>query len=305
MRVSSASQASYVDLRDGFTNLPFLTDQFLATSIAELKGEDISTVLHEFTHQLSLASPLGLIFAYHIALDLANKAYMAYLAKLLGRDTGKTDKAAAATLEIYVDEYSESIRTFNNAVQTLRWLFEGIAMFAELNYASSKKYPIASKHWNLLMVLLNGIQQELPKDEPTNEELIRQVEDLLASSSLEQHRAAMRKSLFFDKDLRTAPYFAGYLLIKGLQKRLSQKDERLSDPEVLLVFLLGSFFHNRFLLGLVPLSGNASFEFRENYIKQKLMTYVQGSLRRILDADPSTLKKAVDRIVNHTEFTTK
>jgi hypothetical protein len=90
--------------------------------------------------------------------------------------------------------------------------------------------------------------------------------------------------------------FAGYLLLRGIQQRLAERDARLAHAEVFLTFLLGYFRYDEcFLDYLVPPSAY------QGHAPPQPLDWVatqitQQSLRTLLAAAPDRLQTLVDAI---------
>jgi hypothetical protein len=64
MHYRTTESNAFVDVLDGFTHLPFLSDMRSFIPGKELQPDTLPILLHEYTHHLHLKSPFGLLTAY-------------------------------------------------------------------------------------------------------------------------------------------------------------------------------------------------------------------------------------------------
>jgi hypothetical protein len=288
-----SKEGAFVDMLDGYTYLPALTDRVLFDTLDEYGPSNLSTILHEFTHQLTLHKTFGLVCAYHTAVHAANTALAHFEAQAyISPINPSREKIQGEAARLYLAHYSSNLQSFFYLIHAYRWLEEGLALFTQLDYQPSNEYEAAAQHFEL-MTALRAARRRANDDPPD----IRAVLNLFAAARASQDEAELRWFLFRSTDPQHRPYYAGYLLIREIQRELSKSDPRLADPEVFLIFMLGYFFNDIHLLDLCV-------QTKPQFFKPLIKDHIYRSLATLIAPDINRLRAAVDRIASFENYDT-
>ena len=115
---------------------------------------------------------------------------------------------------------------------------------------------------------------------------------LIDEARMAAHQTGILEAVLHDTDPTTQHYFAGYLFVRQIQRRLAEKDPRLLDPELFFIFVQGYFFLDRRVLSL------AAVRTRRDY-QERAAAFLRDAVRDLLDARPEWLKLAVDSICEY------
>ena len=297
MQIESLDQKSFVDLLDGYTYLPVIPDKYLRPDQAILHPEYLSQVLHEFTHQLAMTNVFGAVSACLNSMaiggqHMANYEALCYYLPLVDiRDEKYLDAAVQSeTINLFLAHYARPLENYYLLVAGSRWLLEGIALFAEHDFHLSKEYNAASKHFEFLLSMLHS--------QPGGKSITTEDVDDFLNKSHDSDPSKLNKWLLMsNSEISTLPYFAGYIIIKGMQYILSLIDKRLADPEIFLIFISGYFFNDFRLLALCDIQSGSAFS-------QALKMHYTKAIEEIVHIESSLLESAVDRIVKYQQFPT-
>ena len=159
MQLWSPKQTAFVDFTDGYSYLPGLPILF-GISRERIPPIELSTVLHEFTHQLALIGPFGWLCAYFQALR--------YLCRRSAELQGAIEQASPERqavfaevpqardgweVSIFYDEYSDVIANYKDLISCYRPLLEGMALYTQFDFVPSPAYDAGSDLFHFLLEL--------------------------------------------------------------------------------------------------------------------------------------------------------
>src|SRR5574338_40185 len=315
MQIWSPSARGFIEVVDLYAYLPFIRPHFFEAGLDSLSGEELSVLLHEFTHLNSLGGYFGLVQTYH----LANNSLCRKAAERIAHEASKCgrleqEQAAEASWNVFASEMPDSLQLYLVMTRAYKWLFEGLALFAEFDCTPHlKSFSGAASHLFEFVVALNHYTIKLRSKEggislPDFPHLIKNVDAIIDRIEEWQRQARYKYLILNDTSPESAVYFAGYLLVKGMQRHLAQLDSRLLSPENFLIFANGYFFNDVRLCDLIVPSEhafqrNAPLPPAENF--QRVISRVMLHLNKILDhlysIDASSLRRAIDSIANAEE----
>ena len=147
MQLWSPGNNSLVDFADGYSYLSFMPTNY-GMRPENLESEQVSTILHEFSHQLTLRGPFGWLCAYFQSVIVVGR----YLADLRARlelpavfvaEIPVRDQEYVS-LESFYEKYSDCRTNFIDLISTYSWLLEGIALFVQFDFRLSREHAAAS-----------------------------------------------------------------------------------------------------------------------------------------------------------------
>jgi hypothetical protein len=289
MEIWSTEGTSFVDFADGYSYLSVIPPSFGVKREA-ISPFDLSTVLHEFTHQLALKGPFGWTCAYFQALRPTAKILTELsVREMLGEtyDQLSDELREKVFVDIFSGDHSSMVANYHDLISAYRPLLEGLALFVQLDFQPSKTFDIASDPYLFMQELINtefhvsyfGSEPHTP----SLEEVFAQFAEVHAAT----HREGLLQLVF--EGAEADPYFWGYLLVKGIQRRAAAIDPRLADPEVFFIFLQSYLFHDGSLVELCTVDHPTVYQ---NRVADHLATAIDG----VVNADPRRLRTAVDAI---------
>lgn len=288
MQLWSQTDVSFVDFADGYSYLSFMPINF-GVKTDEIKPEDASVILHEFTHQLALKGPFGWLCAYFQALRPMARIFSELQAniefpELFSRAAQDHNWGQLISLETFYELYGDCIANYFDLINSYRWLLEGIALFAQFDFKLSAKFDAASEIFHFAA--------ELVKTERFRGERTLTVLDV--SSFIDEARNSKAQSgllqIFLENTKpETAPYFMGYLMVKQIQRILAAKDVRLNEPELFYIFVQGYFFRDRKVVELNRIRPRQEYQ-------QAVSDFIQQRVLELLNVDGSRLGLLVDSI---------
>jgi hypothetical protein len=290
MQLWSQTDVSFVDFADGYSHLAFMPINF-GMKPNELKPEDISTVLHEFTHQLALKGPFGWLCAYFQALRPIARVFSELQSRiefpeLFDHVNQDRDWGLYISLETFYEVYGDCLANYYDLIDAYRWLLEGIALFVQFDFDLSREFDVASEIFHFAA--------ELVKTEQFRIEGTLNLADVF--SFVDRARESKKQSgllqIFLENtNPETASYFMGYLMLKQIQRILASKDARLKDTELFFILIQGYFFRDR---KVIELSGVCP---RQIY-QQTVREFIWQSVSDLLSTDNTRISQLVDSIVN-------
>lgn len=257
----------------------------------EVKPEDVSVVLHEFTHQLALKGPFGWLCAYFqvlrpIALVFSELQANIEFPELFSRAQGDKNWSRLISLETFYEFYGDCIANYFDLIDSYRWLLEGIALFVQFDFALSTKFDAASEVFHFAA--------ELVKTEQFRGEGVLTLQDISAfitEARDSKYQSGLLQIFLENTRTETSPYFMGYLMVKQIQRILAAKDSRLNDPELFFIFIQGYFFRDRKVIELCTVGSRHDYQ-------QKVSDFIQQRIIDLVSVDTHRCALLVDCICN-------
>jgi hypothetical protein len=291
MKYANPTSKASVSTIDGYTFLPFLSEKVTFKRGTETNPNVLPTILHEYTHQLQLKSPFGLTLAYlnaasSFALDLSRKKTLQEI----------TDKPSIFELEYltshyYHEKFRQNHLNYDRLATFYRWIAEGLATFAEIDYVPSSKYECSSPALSLILLFLR-------KGAATTgvaEDLIHAAKFCFNESTKGSRESGTLSSIFTSSNDQATSYFMGYIALKEIKLLLSRKDPRLNDNEMFFLFITAYFFNDLRILELADFSGNKNFEHR-------IRSHLLGTVLDIVNVPSKRLCEVVDQLENFEHY---
>lgn len=291
MQIWSQEYSSFVDFADGYSYLSFLPINF-GVKTETITPADISTLLHEFTHQLALRGPFGWVCSYFQAVRSIAKIYSELHASIefpnvfAKADVDDTYAKILAS-ETFFEVYGDCLANYYDLIDSYRWLLEGIALFVQLDFKLSTEFNTASEifHFSIEMVKTEQFRGE--KNNPTLADIFAFVDNARES----KYESGLLQILLENTKPDAAPYFMGYLMVKQLQRDLVKKDKRLQDPEIFFIFLQGYFFFDKTVINLCEVKPRCEYQTMvSSFVKQRVVD--------LLSCNIDNLKLIVDVIID-------
>ncbi|WP_038168944.1 hypothetical protein [Verrucomicrobium sp. BvORR106] len=305
MLLHSTTYSAYVDMADGYSFLPFVEPQITVRG-AKWTREEISVILHEFTHQFALKGPFGYLCAYQQAM----RAQVRDLAKTeadgwadLNPSLGKVNDFRTVLSRLSSDDLANCTDLFT----VFRYWLEGIAMFTQLDFQVSQQHNTSSAIFHLLQELWNcdlyryADETPIPTDLPELEGVLTRIGPRLASQAdiaklvqdvIRTQFDGLRRLFLTCPDPIHAPYFVGYIMVRRIQRLLAEKDARLADPEMFYIFINAYLFFDATLLDLCRTLPRADYQ-------DLLSKHLSERVQLLIDVQGEHLSKTVDAICNH------
>ena len=322
MQIWSSEKSAFVDFADGYSYLPGLPVLF-GISREPISHIKLSTVMHEFTHQLALKGPFGWLCAYfqalrylcrrasqlQTALEQASPENQAVFAKVPQARDGWD-------VSVFYNEYSDVVSNFKDLLSCYRPLLEGMALYTQFDFVPSRTYDVESELYRFLFELYNTEWRYRVKNLATKEDIEAEAEKRKTATETrtEADDQATKEYVYalFDEiknagftngllklvmestTTDTAPYFCGYLIIKQIQRLLADKDPRLADAEVYFIFMQSYLFYDRRLVNLCSVDSRLTYQ-------QHVLTFLCQSIAELVNANPEHVSRAIDSITNYTK----
>lgn len=183
---------------------------------------------------------------------------------------------------MFYREYSDVVTNYEDLFACYRPLLEGLALYIQFDFECSRTYEASSEQFSFLLELVctefhNGSQPVTVED----------VYRLLNNIRNAGYASGLLRLLMESTSADTAPYFLGYLMIKEMQRLLIDKDPRLADAEVYVIFVQGYLFYDRRLIDLCYVAPRGAYQ-------PNTLDFLRRSISDLIAADPHRVRAAVD-----------
>lgn len=282
---------AFVSMVDGYLHVRGIDRLQWDVVLSDLPDSTISTLIHEVTHHLTLSGVLAEVVAYLVGSSSTTKL-------LEELDLPPEGTPARAYLErIAATFYPDHIDVCMMLIGGLRWLWEGLATFAQIDWIKGQS---STRHTSgltffVLVMLASGPSQTSPEQATT---LLERWAAFSARIDAYRDGDDQLWRLFNEPDPegQSVPYFAGYLIIRSLQSHLARLDKRLRNPATMLTLLTGYFVNDARLLEICDLADSASRDAIESTVTNWLQLHIERCLKELLSADARHVRRAVNRI---------
>ena len=280
---SNSNSRAFVDFANGYSYLPMIPPGFggFKKKSKPILFTDLSTVLHEFTHQLALNGPFGWVCSFFQSLRSIEYGITELRAAL-----NKTGSLTSECLESVTND--DILLNYGDILTAYLPFLEGIALFVQLDFEPSRTYDIGSElYWFLVNLYITEFNKF--KVSYSKEELINDVFALFKKIHTETFNSKLLQLVFEDIELESNSYFVGYSLVKEIQRILSQVDSRLADPEVYFIFIHYYIFYDSELVKFCVVE-------REDRYQQRIKAHLKKIINGVVNPKEENLRAVVDAI---------
>jgi hypothetical protein len=291
MKYANPTSKASVSTIDGYTFLPFLSEKVTFKPGAETNPSVLPTILHEYTHQLQLRSPFGLTLAYlnaasSCALDLSRKKTLQEIT-----DAPSLFHPEYLASHYYHKTFGQYHLNYDRLATFYRWIAEGLATFAEIDYLPSSKYECS---FPIFSLVLNFLQKGASTIGFANNSM-HAAKSCFHESTKGSRESGTLSSILTSSNDQATCYFVGYISLKEIKFILSRKDPRLTDNEMFLLFINAYFFNDLRILEFADFCGNQNFEHR-------IRSHLLGTIRDIVNVSSVRLREVVDQLENFSRY---
>jgi hypothetical protein len=306
MQYWDPNRRAFVDLLDGFTQLPFLNGLTFANPKSLLDGQVLSVLLHEYTHLVSLNGPISHFSAFHTAMSHAMHRLSELKAKhdpqgvsfmTLSNDhrfnpAEYKDRLAAG---VFLEQNAQYLRYYVNFFNAYRWIFEGLALFVQWDYTPSLRFPPFSPLLKFVARFVDGTSSASSGDSQAAYELFRKAfEDVRIAESHNKHKWKLHTS----NNSSDRDYYVGYLLIKRIWHILASREDRLWDPDLFFRFIIKFLLHDWGILTLCSSTGQNDIFEHERHIEERIIGFQCNALGKLVEMDAEYLFRVVNQLTS-------